>query len=52
MDVFRQRLDDEYDMVSIITAPTVSYQCRLRSKDKDLKTIDNPIETPPIENIE
>jgi len=23
LDVFRQRLDDEYDMIAIITAPTV-----------------------------
>jgi translation factor GUF1, mitochondrial len=26
MDVFRQRLEDEYDAQVIITAPTVPYQ--------------------------
>jgi translation elongation factor EF-4 len=52
LDVFRQRLDDEYDMISIITAPTVSYQCKLRGKDKELKTVDNPLEAPAPEHIE
>lgn len=46
LDVFRQRLDDEHDMISIITAPTVSYRVRLRGKDKELKVVDNPLEAP------
>lgn len=33
-------------MVAIITAPTVSYRCLLRGKDKELKVVDNPIEAP------
>ena len=51
MDVFRQRLDDEYDMISIVTAPTVTYQCLMRGKTNEMKIIDNPIESPPQENI-
>ena len=42
LDVFRQRLDDEYDLIAIITAPTVSYRCELRGKDKEVKIVDNP----------
>jgi GTP-binding protein LepA len=38
-------------LVSIITAPTVSYRCKLRDKE-ELKIVDNPIEAPPNENIE
>lgn len=30
MDVFRQRLEDEYNASVIITAPTVPYQSSLR----------------------
>lgn len=39
-------------MVSIVTAPTVTYQCEMRSKDKEIRIVDNPIEAPPPENIE
>lgn len=39
-------------MFSIITAPTVSYRCKLRGNDKVLKVVDNPLEAPPQENIE
>lgn len=46
LDVFRQRLEDEHDMFSIITAPTVSYRCKLRGKDKEIVTVDNPLEAP------
>lgn len=51
LDVFRQRLEDEHEMYSIITAPTVSYRCKLRNKD-DLIVVDNPLEAPPTENID
>jgi GTP-binding protein LepA len=51
LDVFRQRLEDEHDMYSIITAPTVSYRCKLRNIP-DLKIVDNPLEAPPEENVE
>lgn len=32
MDVFRQRLEDEYDASVIITAPTVPYKGQLSVK--------------------
>lgn len=51
MDVFRQRLEDEHDLFSIITAPTVSYRCKLRNKE-DIIIVDNPLEAPPTENID
>lgn len=51
LDVFRQRLEDEHDMFSIITAPTVSYKCKLRNST-ELKTVDNPLEAPAPELIE
>lgn len=38
-------------MVAIITAPTVSYRCKIRHKE-EFKTVDNPLEAPPPENIE
>lgn len=39
-------------MISIITAPTVSYRVKLRGKDKELKIVDNPLEAPPDEFID
>lgn len=51
LDVFRQRLQDEHDMYAIITAPTVSYKCKIRHKE-GLKVVDNPLEAPGTENIE
>jgi translation elongation factor EF-4 len=40
-------------MISIITAPTVSYRCKLRnSKDEPIKIVDNPLEAPVTENID
>lgn len=39
-------------MISIITAPTVSYRVRLRGKDKELKVVDNPLEAPGEEFID
>jgi len=43
-------LEDEHEMFSIITAPTVSYRCRVRGSD-EIKNVDNPLEAPPPENI-
>lgn len=37
-------------MFSIITAPTVSYRCRLRN-EKEVKVVDNPLEAPAAELI-
>ncbi|KAF8965297.1 Guf1 protein [Flammula alnicola] len=45
MDVFRQRLEDEYDANVIITAPTVPY--KLIYKDKEV-LISNPTDFPDI----
>ncbi len=40
-------------MISIITAPTVSYRCKLRnSKEDEIKIVDNPLEAPPTEMID
>lgn len=50
LDVFRQRLEDEHEMFSIITAPTVSYRCKVRGSD-EIKNVDNPLEAPAPENI-
>ncbi|KAJ3891955.1 P-loop containing nucleoside triphosphate hydrolase protein [Lentinula edodes] len=44
MDVFRQRLEDEYDANIIITAPTVPYKVLYR--DGTEKFISNPTEFP------
>jgi len=52
LDVFRQRLEDEHEMFSIITAPTVSYRCKLRNSKDDIKTVDNPLEAPATELID
>lgn len=38
-------------MFSIITAPTVSYRCKVRN-NPELKVVDNPLEAPPEENVE
>ncbi|KAH0830660.1 GTP-binding protein lepa C-terminus-domain-containing protein [Lanmaoa asiatica] len=43
MDVFRQRLEDEYDANIIVTAPTVPY--KVVYKDKTV-TVSNPTEFP------
>ena len=64
MDVFRQRLEDEYDASVIITAPTVPYQskcnsyiARWQSNDiqviyKDRKRIiSNPTDFPDVSDI-
>ncbi|KAH9483887.1 Translation factor guf1 mitochondrial [Psilocybe cubensis] len=45
MDVFRQRLEDEYDANVIITAPTVPY--KLIYKDKEV-LISNPTDFPDV----
>ncbi|ESK88048.1 gtp-binding protein [Moniliophthora roreri MCA 2997] len=44
MDVFRQRLEDEYDANIIITAPTVPY--KLVYRDGKEKYVSNPTEFP------
>ena len=51
LDVFRQRLEDEYDLNSIITAPTVSYRCKVVNKS-DLIIVDSPLEAPAPELVD
>lgn len=54
MDVFRQRLNSEFDLKAIMTQPNVSYYAKLRGKAGDkggLVRVDNPAETPLPEQI-
>lgn len=44
-------MEDEHEIRSIITAPTVSYRCKIRNKD-ELRIVDNPLNTPPSEIVE
>lgn len=44
MDVFRQRLEDEYDANVIITSPSVPYEVVYRGGKT--KLISNPVEFP------
>ncbi|CAA7271490.1 unnamed protein product [Cyclocybe aegerita] len=48
MDVFRQRLEDEYDANVIITAPTVPY--KIIYKDREV-VISNPTDFPDVADI-
>lgn len=50
MDVFRQRLKEEYDLAAIVTQPNVSYRCKLRNRD-GLVVCDNPGQSPKPELI-
>lgn len=38
-------------MYSIITAPTVSYRCKLRNS-QEIKVVDNPLEAPAAELVD
>lgn len=51
MDVFKQRLEQEYGLNVIITAPSVRYKVKLQYKDTIL-TIENPSEFPDAGQIE
>lgn len=44
MDVFKQRLDDEYELSTILTMPSVPYKCKLRNGK--IKVVENAIEAP------
>ena len=45
MDVFRQRLEDEYNLNIILTNPSVLYQIKLKNSDK-ITFLENPSEFP------
>ncbi len=50
MDIVQERLEREYDMDLITTAPSVVYQVRLR--DGSMLTVDNPSKMPEVGRIE
>lgn len=50
MDIVQERLEREYDMDLITTAPTVVYQIMMR--DGEVVEIDNPSKMPDLSNIE
>lgn len=50
MDIVQERLEREYDMDLITTAPTVVYQIAMR--DGEIVEIDNPSKMPDLSNIE
>lgn len=50
MEIIQERLEREYDLNLISTAPTVVYQLALSSGE--LINLDNPAKMPPISNVE
>ena len=50
MDIVQERLEREYGMHLITTAPSVVYEVKLR--DGTVEQISNPSRLPPVENIE
>lgn len=49
MDVFKQRLDDEYGISTIVTSPSVQYRCKL--KDGKEADIENALTAPEAEFV-
>ena len=50
MDVFRQRLDDEYNIDSILTSPAVPYKCKL--KNGKMLEIESALDAPPKSEVD
>jgi len=50
MEIIQERLEREYDLDLITTAPTVNYE--IACTDGTIVSIDNPSDLPPINNIE
>jgi len=50
MEIIQERLEREYDMDIVVTAPSVEYEILLR--DGEIQRIDSPARLPPIEEIE
>ena len=50
MEVIQERLEREFDMDLVTTAPSVVY--RIVLNDGETQTIDNPINLPPVEKID
>ncbi len=49
MEIIQERLEREYNLVLITTAPTVVYQ--VLTKNNGIISIDNPVKLPPAENV-
>lgn len=52
MEIVQERLEREYDLDLIITAPSVSYQVIKIGTQGEIETIANPSELPPREHIQ
>ena len=50
MEIIQERLEREYDLDLITTAPTVVYEVLLT--DGKVMTLDNPAKLPPVQNVE
>jgi GTP-binding protein LepA len=50
MDIVQERLEREYNLNLITTAPTVVYEVQLT--DGSVMTLDNPAKLPPVQNVE
>jgi GTP-binding protein LepA len=50
MDIVQERLEREYDLNLITTAPTVVYEVLMT--DGAVVTLDNPAKLPPVQNVE
>ncbi|KFZ38316.1 elongation factor 4 [Shewanella mangrovi] len=50
MEIIQERLEREYDLDLITTAPTVEYEVELTNGD--VVYVDNPSELPPLSNVE
>jgi GTP-binding protein LepA len=50
MDIVQERLEREYDLNLISTAPTVVYE--VLQTDGKVMTLDNPAKLPPVQNVE
>ncbi len=50
MEIIQERLEREYNLDLITTAPTVSYE--VLTNTGDIVKVDNPSELPPVQNIE
>ena len=50
LEIVQERLEREYDLDLIVTAPSVAYQVVLR--DGNIRTVDNPSKLPPPQEIE
>jgi len=50
MDIIRERLEREFDLTLLITAPNIV--CRITKTNKEVILLDNPSKMPPSQNIE